>query len=248
MERSSDFSGRTCLVTGGARGLGRATAERLLAGGATVILCDKDKSALDQAVGELNGKSPMAYGYVCDVSDPGSIEALVADVAKRFHVEVLVNNAGYYARRSIAEITLDEWDLVMNINLRGVFLMMRSFMGPMVERKYGRIVNVASVDAYTAKPANCHYAVSKAGVVSLTKSFASELVKQGVFVNAVSPAAMSTETAKSQSWFAERAPLIPVGGAAEPESIAEIIAFLASEKNRFIVGEAVIASGGAVMI
>jgi 3-oxoacyl-[acyl-carrier protein] reductase len=121
-------------------------------------------------------------------------------------------------------------------------------MDLMVPRGYGRIVNVASTDAYRAKPKLPHYAAAKAAVVSLTKSLAEELAPQQILVNAVSPGPIATETAKQQDWLAERAKSIPLGRVAEPEDIAEVILFLASPRNRYVVGETIIANGGMLMV
>jgi NAD(P)-dependent dehydrogenase (short-subunit alcohol dehydrogenase family) len=121
-------------------------------------------------------------------------------------------------------------------------------MDMMIARGYGRIVNVASTDAYRPKPTLPAYAAAKAALVSLTRTFAEELAPHQVLVNAVSPGAMATETAKGQSWLAARIPTIPVRRAAEPEEVAELVAFLASSANRYVVGECVIANGGALMV
>jgi 3-oxoacyl-[acyl-carrier protein] reductase len=121
-------------------------------------------------------------------------------------------------------------------------------MDLMVARRYGRIVNIASTDAYRPKVKLPHYAAAKAAVVSLTKSMAEELAPHNVLVNAVSPGAIATETAKSQGWLAERIPQIPVRRAAEPEDIAEVALFLASPRNRFVVGETIVANGGMLMV
>jgi NAD(P)-dependent dehydrogenase (short-subunit alcohol dehydrogenase family) len=239
-----EFEGRRCVVTGAGKGLGLAVSAMLAAGGASVVICDRDQQTLDLGLAELRERGANAEGFVCDVSDPTSIENFAKEVKAGGPVDVLVNNAGFYSGRAINDISLQDWDDTFNVNLRSVFLMMRAFMDVMSERQYGRIVNVASVDAYIQKPTNSHYAAAKAGVVSLTRSFARELAPSGVLVNGVSPGAIATETAKSQGWLAKRVTELPVGYPAEPDDIAHLIIFLASEKNRFLAGELIVANGG----
>jgi 3-oxoacyl-[acyl-carrier protein] reductase len=247
MHDGTEFANQTCLVTGGGRGLGRATAKRFRAGGATVVICDKDFGAAKSVAAELGEAAGNAYAFGVDVTDPGSVDTLRKRLSADFKIDVLVNNAGYYSSKTIREITPEEWDFVIGINLKSVFLMTRAFMDEMAARRYGRIVNIASNDAYVPKTKNCHYAAAKAGVVSLTKSFAQELAPAGVLVNGVSPGAIATDTAKAQGWLEARIPFIPVGHAAEPEDVAEVVAFLASPRNRFMAGETVIANGGLLM-
>jgi 3-oxoacyl-[acyl-carrier protein] reductase len=243
----TEFGGQTCLVTGAARGLGRATAEHLLQRGATVLICDNDLDAAKAATSELSGLGAV-HAFEVDVADPESIAALAKQILSRFDVSVLVNNAGYYSGMPVAEISSAIWDRVLNINLKSVFFMSQAFMPAMMAKRYGRIVNIASLDAYVPKSGNCHYAAAKAGVVSLTKTFAQEGAPQGILVNGVSPGPIATETAKSQGWLEKRRPLMPIGRVAEPREIADIVAFLASPRNTFIVGETVVASGGLVMV
>jgi 3-oxoacyl-[acyl-carrier protein] reductase len=240
----TEFMDRRCVVTGGAKGLGFAVSRMLAEQGAQIVICDRDQDALETAAKELSELGRHVETHVCDVSIPESIESFGKLVNERGPVDVLVNNAGFYSGRPIREISLKDWEDTFNVNLRSAFLMMRAFMDGMVARKYGRIVNVASVDAYIAKPTNSHYAAAKAGVVSLTKSFGRELAPDGVLVNGVSPGAIATETAKSQGWLVKRIPDIPVGYAATAEDIAESIVFLASERNRYVAGETIVANGG----
>jgi len=154
---------------------------------------------------------------------------------------------GKYTPVAISDITEDEFDDLIAINLKTVFLVTQCFMKDLLEREFGRVVNIASSDAYIPKVTNAHYAAAKAGVVSLTKTFAAELAPH-VLVNGVSPGPISTETAQSQGWLQNAIKKNPLGRAAEPSDIAEVVLFLASEKNRFINGETVIVNGGATMV
>jgi 3-oxoacyl-[acyl-carrier protein] reductase len=244
---AAEFQGQICLVSGGARGLGRATAERLLAAGATVLICDRDLDTARATAAALT-RTGEAHAFEVDVANAASIAALADRVLNRFEVNVLINNAGYYAGRPISDVDEAEWDKVLDVNLKSVFFMSRAFLPAMASRRYGRIVNIASLDAYVPKATNAHYAAAKAGVVSLTRSFAQEAAPQGVLVNGVSPGPVATETARSQGWLEKRVPLMPIGRVAAPQDIAEVVAFLASPRNTFIVGETVVASGGLVMV
>jgi len=243
----TEFAGQVCVVSGAARGLGRATAERLLRAGAAVLLCDRDLQTARSAAEELSAHG-SASAFEVDVADTRSIAALADQILSRFDVSVLVNNAGYYAGRPIPQVDGAEWDRVLDVNLKSVFFMTQAFLPAMTTRGYGRVVNIASLDAYVPKASNAHYAAAKAGVVSLTRSFAQEAAPRGVLVNGVSPGPIATETAKTQGWLEKRVPLMPIGRVAAPAEIADVVAFLASPRNTFIVGETVVASGGLVMV
>jgi 3-oxoacyl-[acyl-carrier protein] reductase len=244
-----DFAGQAAVVTGAARGLGRAVSALLAARGATVFMADVDGERVEAAAAELARAGARVVPHRADVTDEASLRELRALVLGRAgRVDVLVNNAGGWRYAGIREINAVDWDWTFATNLKSVLLATRTFMDDMIAARYGRIVNVASNDAYVPKPTLAHYAAAKAGVVSLTKSLAAELAPHQVLVNAVSPGAIATETAKSQDWLPKRIPMIPVGRAAEPEDIAEVILFLASRRNRFVVGETVVANGGMLML
>jgi 3-oxoacyl-[acyl-carrier protein] reductase len=244
-----EFAGQAAVVTGAARGLGRVVSALLAARGATVFMADVDGERVEAAAAELAGAGGRVLPHRADVTDEGSLRRLREEVlARAGRVDVLVNNAGGWRYAGIREITAEDWDWTFATNLKSVLLASRTFMDDMVAARYGRIVNVASNDAYVAKPNLAHYAAAKAAVVSLTKSLAAELAPHQVLVNAVSPGAIATETAKSQDWLPKRIAMIPVGRAAEPEDISEVILFLASRRNRFLVGETVVANGGMLML
>jgi NAD(P)-dependent dehydrogenase (short-subunit alcohol dehydrogenase family) len=247
---SEGFGGQVAVVTGAGRGLGFALATLLAERGARVFMVDREAAALERAADRLATRGLHVHAAPTDAASESDLRALrrriEAETAGR--LDVLINNAGGWRYGSLSEITVADWDWTFDVNLKTVFLTTRTLMDLMVARGYGRIVNIASTDAYRPKVKLPHYAAAKAGVVSLTKSMAEELAPHGVLVNAVSPGAIATETAKSQGWLAERIPQIPVRRAAEPEDIAEVALFLASPQNRFVVGETVIANGGMLMV
>ncbi len=245
----SELQDQVAIVTGAAQGLGAAVAMLLGERGATVYLADLNREGAEATAERLRGLGCRALGIGMDAADEAQLsslrERLLAEEGGR--LDILVNNAGGWRYGRSSEISASDWDWTFRTNAWGPFLATRILMDLMVKRNYGRIVNVASTDAYRAKPTMPHYAAAKAAVISLTRSFAEELGPHQILVNAVSPGPIATETAKQQSWLAERIKSVPVGRAAEPEDIAEVIAFLASPRNRFIVGETVIANGGLLM-
>lgn len=245
----SDFSGDIAVVTGGARGLGFAVAQSLAMRGAEVVLADIDETAASRASARLRDDGLSAHAVRVDVTDAESVVAFSAQVRESVgRPGILVNNAGLYEAQMVREITAADFDRVLAINLKSVFLVTQALLDDLIVAEHARVVNVASNDAYVPKVRMAHYAAAKAGVISLTKTFAAELASEGVLVNGVSPGAIATETAKSQGWLADRIPMVPVGRAAEPEDIAEVIVFLASRANRFMTGETVIVNGGYHMV
>ncbi|MBL8669741.1 MAG: SDR family oxidoreductase [Alphaproteobacteria bacterium] len=243
-----EFAGQVAVVTGAARGLGLAVATQLAERGARVFMADLDGPAAEAAAAALRGRKLDATGCRTDVADESSLAALKAQiVAAGGRLDVLINNAGGWRYGSLADISLADWDWTFRTNVLSTFLASRTLMDLMVARKYGRIVNVASTDAYRPKPTIPHYAAAKAAVVSLTRTFAEELGPQGVIVSGVSPGMIATETAKAQGWIEERIKTVPVRRAAAPEDIGEAILFLASPRNRYVVGETVLVNGGSLM-
>lgn len=244
-----EFQDQVAIVTGAAQGLGAAVSGLLARQGATVFLADLNAQGAEAQAEKLRREGFHAHGVGVDAADEGQLaslrEELIAKTGGR--LDILVNNAGGWRYGRVHEISQSDWDWTFRTNVTSPFLATRAFMTLMIKRGYGRIVNVASTDAYRAKPALPHYAAAKAAVVSLTRSLAEELAPHQILVNGVSPGPIATETAKQQSWLAERIKSIPIGRAAEPEDIAEVIAFLASPRNRFVVGETVIANGGILM-
>ncbi|MFN6976485.1 MAG: SDR family NAD(P)-dependent oxidoreductase [Gemmobacter sp.] len=245
----SDWTGQTAVVTGAARGLGLVLSRRLAEAGAAVLMVDLDEAATEAAAAALRPCAGETHALAADLCDPAQVAAVADAVRDRLggRLDLLVNNAGGWRHAASRDITLADWDWTFRTNALTAFLTTRSLMDFMIAQKGGRIVNVTSTDAHRPKPTMPHYAAAKAALVSLTKSFAEELAPHQVLVNAVSPGAIGTEIARSQAWFAERIKAIPVGRAAEPEDIADVILFLGSRQNRFVVGQTVMANGGMLM-
>lgn len=243
-----EFDAKVAVVTGAAKGLGRSISTLLAERGAKVYMVDLDAPQLAKATEEMNAAGLSVVGSAIDVADEDELaglrEKIVSESGK---VDILVNNAGGWRYGTTKNIALSDWDWTFRTNVTCTFLATRAFMDLMVAQNYGRIVNIASTDAYRAKPNLPHYAAAKAAVVSLTRSLAYELAPSQVLVNAVSPGPIATETAKTQGWLEDRIKTIPLGRVAEPSDIAEVVLYLASERNRILVGETILANGGSLM-
>jgi NAD(P)-dependent dehydrogenase (short-subunit alcohol dehydrogenase family) len=248
---AGEFVDQVVVVTGAAQGLGLAIAHKFAEAGAVVFMTDVQGDKLATAAASLaSGRSGRVHAVVADGADPAALRGLRAAIEQKAggRLDVLVNNAGGWRYGSAGEITPADWSWTFRVNVDTVFFTTQALMDLMIARRYGRIVNVASSDAYRPKVKLPHYAAAKAAVVSLTKSLAEELAPHEILVNGVSPGAMLTETARQQSWLAERIKQIPLGRAAEPSEVADLILFLASPRNRFMAGETVIANGGLWMV
>jgi NAD(P)-dependent dehydrogenase (short-subunit alcohol dehydrogenase family) len=247
---TAEFADQVVVVTGAAQGLGLAVARKFADAGAVVFMSDVQAGKLDTAASEISRGGGCVHPVAVDGANPESLRDLRATIEKTAggRLDVLINNAGGWRYGTAKEITATDWSWTFRTNVDTVFFTTQALMDLMITRRYGRIVNVASSDAYRPKVKLPHYAAAKAAVVSLTKSLAEELAPYEILVNGVSPGAMLTQTARQQNWLAERIKSIPLGRAAEPEEIADLILFLASPRNRFMAGETVIANGGLWMV
>ncbi|TDG06055.1 SDR family oxidoreductase [Paraburkholderia guartelaensis] len=242
------------VIVGGASGLGLSVAKLMLADGAhSIALIDKNGPLLEETVGNLRAEGHTVFGAEGDITRKEAAHAVFAKALEALgRVDCLVNSAAIYPRRPILEISDDEWDLENAVNIKGTYHMMVAAIEhmrgrPKVEAHVaGRIVNITSVDAFKAHPQNAHYAATKAAVVSLTKSFAQEVAKDGILVNSVAPAGFATDRAKKLGFLGELASANPLGRAAEPEEIAQWVVMMASERNTYATGENVIVSGGYI--
>jgi NAD(P)-dependent dehydrogenase (short-subunit alcohol dehydrogenase family) len=243
MRTINEVEGKSVIVTGAASGIGRAIAELLHARGALVVAED-----IDPAVNELarDGLVPL----VADITKDGTAEHAVALAIEHFgKLDVLVNNAGRIVYKNIVDMSREDWNWQMETNVTGAFLHSREAMKAMMKRKSGAIVNIASYAAYFAFEGISAYTASKGALAQLTRAQALEAIKHGIRVNAIGVGDVVTNLlnhfrADGREFLAEHGKNAPIGRAAAPEEIAEIVAFLASERASFIVGSVVMADGG----
>jgi 3-oxoacyl-[acyl-carrier protein] reductase len=244
-----DLSGRVALVTGSTRGIGRAIAGTLAECGARVAVVGRDRAKAESVASDI-GATDRARGFACDVGEPASVTALVEEVEKAFGgVDVLVNNAGLTRDNILFRLKDDDWDAVLNANLRGAFVAIRAASRGMIKRRWGRIVNMASIVGMIGNKGQANYAASKAGLIGLTKSVAKELASRNVLANAVAPGFIETDmtaamTAEAKTALTGQIPLERLGA---PADIAGVVAFLASEHAAYITGQVLVVDGGMVM-
>ncbi|SAL25254.1 SDR family NAD(P)-dependent oxidoreductase [Caballeronia telluris] len=242
-----DLAGRTVVITGGARGIGYAVAQRSLKSGAQVALWDIDAERLQRAADELDGAKSVS-ATVVELTDEASVEAAVQKtLAAHGKIDVLVNNAGITGGNgSTWELAPDVWRRVIDVNLIGPFLTCRAIVPHMLKNGYGRIVNIASVAGKEGNPNASHYSASKAGLIGLTKSLGKELATKNILVNAVTPAAAKTEIfdSMSQQHIDYMLSKIPMNRFLLPEEAASLILWLSSEDCAFSTGAVFDLSGG----
>jgi len=242
-----DLQDRTAVVTGGARGIGRAIAERMLASGAAVALWDLDAAALDATAAELSQHGTVSTHQV-ELTDEGAVRAAAdATLARHGAVDILVNNAGITGGNAPTwDLPTAEWRRVLEVNLVGPYLACAAVLPGMVAQGYGRVVNVASVAGKEGNPNASHYSASKAGLIALTKSLGKELAGKGVLVNCVTPAAAKTDLFKQMAPAQIEYMLskIPMGRFVEVAEIAALACWLATEDCAFSTGAVFDISGG----
>jgi 3-oxoacyl-[acyl-carrier protein] reductase len=242
-----DLTGRVALVTGSTRGIGREIATTLAGCGARVAVVGRDASRAQDAAAAIGGE---ARGFACEVSDPASVVRLVEEVEGAFgQLDILVNNAGLTRDNILLRLKDDDWDAVLDANLRGAFVAIRSAARGMMKRRWGRIINIASVVGITGNKGQSNYAASKAGLIGLTKSVAKELASRNILANAVAPGFIETDmtsslTAEVREGLAKQIPLERLG---TPADIAAMVAFLASDHAAYITGQVFVVDGGMVM-
>ena len=242
-----ELTGKACLVTGGSRGIGRAIALELGRHGASVAVgYATNEAAANEVAAEIATFGGQSFAFGCDVQDPSAIEPAVASVVERFgKIDVLVNNAGITRDRSLAKMSPEEWDAVLQTNLTSVFHLTSRVLPHMVKAGYGRIINISSVIGLHGNFGQANYAAAKAGIVGFTKSAALELARKGVTVNAIAPGFIETEMIAAMPDEVRAAILakIPMGRFGRPEEIAQAVAFLVSHGD-YITGQVIAIDGG----
>ncbi|MBB73367.1 MAG: beta-ketoacyl-ACP reductase [Planctomycetaceae bacterium] len=246
------LEGRTALVTGGARGIGRAVCQRLGEAGANVVInYVNNQAAAEETAQQVEAAGANAHLAQADVSCEQQVQKMVSQVKERFGpVDLLVNNAGVFDYVTHEETTVALWKRTLDVNLTGAFLVSWEVKREMIERRFGRIVNISSIGGLRARQMSIAYAASKAGLIGFTKSMAEAVAGFNVRVNAVAPGLISTEILDgvAEEQLQDLITATPIQRIGEPAEIAELVVFLLSDRASFTTGQTVVASGGRVLL
>ncbi len=243
-----DLGGKVAVVTGGSRGIGYAIAQSLARAGARVAILARDGAKAQEAASSLG--DPAAQGFACDVADAHQVEHTVDGVEQAFgRIDILVNNAGTTRDNLLFRISEDDWDTVLDTNLRGAFLVTKHAARGMIKRRWGRIVNITSVVGISGNKGQANYTASKAGLIGLTKAVSKELASRNVLVNAVAPGFIDTELTRKINGDARETLLraIPLGRLGQGADVAAAVLFLVSDFASYITGQVLVVDGGMVL-
>ncbi len=253
MATSETLNGRVAIVTGAGRGMGRAVAIAIGERGGRVVVNDLDSTSAEETAAKLTGKGCDAIAVQADVVDPSGGRRMVDRTVERFGaVHILVNNAGILRPTSVPDISVEEWELVIGVNLKGTFLCSQAVLPSMKDGGWGRIVNFSSTAGKSVSTlGGAHYTAAKAGILGFTRHLAKEVAGDGITVNAVCPGLIDTEMVRSTidkeriQRYTEGFPISRLG---KPEEVADLVAFLASDRAAYITGAAIDINGGDLMV
>jgi 3-oxoacyl-[acyl-carrier protein] reductase len=245
------FENQVAVVTGAGRGIGHAIAVRLAKEGARIASVSRTESNAQKTADEINSlRADAAKAYAVDVADQAAVQKAAAEIFEQFgRVDILVNNAGVTRDGLSMRMSMDDWDTVLNTNLKGAFNFTQAVMRPMIKQRSGRIINISSIAGLTGNAGQANYAASKAGLIGLTKTLARELASRGITVNAVAPGLIETDmtTVLTEEIRQNILKNVPLGKLGEPEDIAGAVAYLASAEAKYITGQVLTVDGGMVM-
>ena len=244
------LAGKIALITGAAQGIGKAIALLFAKNGADIIVADIFLEKAQETAKEIEAIGQKAMAIKVDVANPKEIEQMVQSILERFgQIDILINNAGITRDKLILRMTEEEWDAVLDINLKGTFLCTRAVIRHMAKRRFGKIVNIASVVGLMGNAGQANYSASKAGVIGLTKTLAREFAQRGIHVNAIAPGYIETPMTDAipEKAKEEMKRMIPMERLGRPEDVAEGALFLVSEASSYITGQILNINGGLYM-
>ena len=247
---SLPLEGKIALVTGAARGIGRAICLELAARGADIVAAGRQLATCEETAAAVRGRGRAAAAVEMDISSAGSVDAGAAEALKAFgRIDILVNNAGVTRDNILLRLTEEDWDAVLDTNLKGAFLLTKAVARDMVRRRSGAIVNISSIVGLTGQAGQCNYAASKAGLIAFTKSAAREFASRGIRVNAIAPGFIQTRMtdALAEGIREKTLSMIPLARFGTPEDIARAAAFLASDDASYVTGQVLSVNGGLMM-
>lgn len=245
----AQLDGKIAIVTGAARGIGQAIAVKLASEGADIALCDVEKDWLTETAGLITAKGRRVECFAVDVSNGAAVQAAVDQISEKFgKIDILVNNAGITRDTLLIRMSEEDWDKVLQVNLKGAFLFTKAVAKPMMKARTGAIVNVASIIGLIGNAGQCNYAASKAGMIALTKSVAKELAARNIRANAVAPGFIKTKMTEKLTEDIQKKMLeaIPLGRFGLPEDVANVVLFLASDAAAYVTGQVLTVCGGMV--
>ncbi|PYI91058.1 MAG: 3-oxoacyl-[acyl-carrier-protein] reductase [Verrucomicrobia bacterium] len=245
------FENQVAVVTGAGRGIGHAIAVRFAKDGARVASVSRTEANAQKTADEINAaRADAAKAYAVDVADQAAVQKAAEKIFEDFgRVDILVNNAGVTRDGLSMRMSMEDWDTVLNTNLKGAFNFIQAVMRPMIKQRSGRIINISSIAGLIGNAGQANYAASKAGLIGLTKTLARELASRGITVNAVAPGLIETDmtTVLSDEVRQNILKNVPLGKLGEPEDIAAAVAYLASAEAKYITGQVLTVDGGMVM-
>jgi 3-oxoacyl-[acyl-carrier protein] reductase len=245
-----DLSNKTAIVTGASQGIGETIAIEMAKSGAIVFCLARNKEALDTTIKKITENGGKATAFSCDISNNDDFKSIILNIVKDYgSIDILVNNAGITKDNLLMRMSDDQWDDVLNINLKGSFTCIRSVIKHMMKKKFGRIINITSIVGITGNAGQANYAASKSGLIGLTKSIAKEVASRGITANCVAPGWIETSMTDQLSTEVKNKFLsqIPTGKIGQSKDIANAVIFLASDEAEYITGQTITVDGGRII-
>jgi 3-oxoacyl-[acyl-carrier protein] reductase len=243
-----DLSNKVAIITGSGRGIGKTIAQKLAEAGATIVINDIGEIASIEAVAEeIRAMNRKSIAVLADISSSADVDRMVETTITTYgRVDILVNNAGITRDHLLLRMSEEDWDRVITINLKSVFLCTKAVLRYMTRQRWGRIINMASIVGIVGNAGQANYAAAKAGIIGFTRTVAKEVASRGITVNAIAPGFIETQMTQQleESWIQEIKKRIPLGYLGTPRDVAEAVAFLASEEARYITGHVLNVDGG----